>query len=282
MKIIVSHDIDHIRVSEHLFKDLIVPKFLARSHVELIKGKIDFRELLLRYKELFSNKWEHVRELNSYNKQSNVPATFFIATSKGTGLNYSNSDAQILGQFILSEETPLGIHGIAHQSFYEIEKEHQKFSEMFGYRPKGNRMHYLKNSPDTFDHFRKAGILYDSTLFEMTNPYWMQGFWQFPVQLMDGWVIECRSSWQKNNLQQALDDSKRIIDKAFNSGLNYFTIDFHDRYFSPAFKTWIDWYVQLTQYLKTNQFQFTTFEEAIPLLELTYEKDSHTDTIFPT
>jgi peptidoglycan/xylan/chitin deacetylase (PgdA/CDA1 family) len=281
LKIIISHDIDHIRVSEHFFRDTIVPKFIVRSHLEWLNRKISLQELLLRFKEVLFNRWEHVRELNAFNKQYQIPATFFIATAKGTGLNYSNMDAKLIGQFILEEKVDLGIHGIAHDTFEKINNEHSKFCELFGSRPKGNRMHYLKNSPQTFDHFRSAGIQYDSTLFEFINPYWMQGFWEFPIQLMDGWVIECRSSWQKNDIKKALDDSKRAVDKALKANLNYFTIDFHDRYFSPAFQTWMDWYTELIHYLHSNKFQFTTFENAIQSLELNYEKDCYSDTIFP-
>jgi hypothetical protein len=44
MKIIISHDIDHITVFEHK-KDLIIPKFIIRSFIELGLGYISFSEL---------------------------------------------------------------------------------------------------------------------------------------------------------------------------------------------------------------------------------------------
>ena len=48
MKVIVSHDIDHLTVSEHLFKDAIVPKYYIRSYIELLSGKISLAELFNR------------------------------------------------------------------------------------------------------------------------------------------------------------------------------------------------------------------------------------------
>jgi len=39
MKVIISHDIDHITVFEHK-KDLILPEFILRSSVELLLGSV--------------------------------------------------------------------------------------------------------------------------------------------------------------------------------------------------------------------------------------------------
>ena len=39
MKVIISHDIDHITAREHL-TDTIIPKFIIRNKIELLTGKI--------------------------------------------------------------------------------------------------------------------------------------------------------------------------------------------------------------------------------------------------
>jgi len=50
MKVIVSHDIDHISVTEHLLKDLIIPKHIVRSHLEWMTGKLAFRKLRVAFR----------------------------------------------------------------------------------------------------------------------------------------------------------------------------------------------------------------------------------------
>jgi len=69
MKAIVSHDIDHLTLSEHYFQDLIVPKFFVRSYIELLSGKISLTELFHRYGDVFKNQWQHIDELHSFNKK---------------------------------------------------------------------------------------------------------------------------------------------------------------------------------------------------------------------
>ena len=47
MKVIISHDVDHITVSEHK-RDLVIPKFLVRNIIELTIGTITSKEFFLR------------------------------------------------------------------------------------------------------------------------------------------------------------------------------------------------------------------------------------------
>ena len=61
MKIIISHDVDHITVWEHLTKDFIIPKFLLRNKIELLTGKIGFNEYCLRIKDVFNNKFQSIQ-----------------------------------------------------------------------------------------------------------------------------------------------------------------------------------------------------------------------------
>ena len=83
MKAIISHDIDHITVTEHLLRDLIVPKFMVRSHLELALGKISFKEYVARWTDFLKNKWQNVDELITFNNVKQVPSTFFIGVKRG-------------------------------------------------------------------------------------------------------------------------------------------------------------------------------------------------------
>ena len=112
MKAIISHDIDHITVSEHLLRDLIVPKFLVRSHLELGMGKISFNEYVSRWTDFVKNKWQNIDELITFNNVKQVPSSFFIGVKKGIGLNYSNPLAQVWMEQILVRGCELNLHGI--------------------------------------------------------------------------------------------------------------------------------------------------------------------------
>ena len=48
---------------------------------------------------------------------------------------------------------------------------------------------------------------------------------------------------QNSNLEEAQQFTKEKIITASKMGIRYFTLLFHDRYFSDEFKTWKDWYV---------------------------------------
>ena len=86
-------------------------------------------------------------------------------------------------------------------------------------------------------------------------------------QIMDGYIIEKPKQWQSKNFSQSCEETKKIINKTFDLNLPYLGIDFHDRYFSDAHKTWKDWYMWLIDYLVTQKIEFVNFKQAIKELE---------------
>jgi peptidoglycan/xylan/chitin deacetylase (PgdA/CDA1 family) len=113
----------------------------------------------------------------------------------------------------------------------------------------------------------KIGYLFDSTLYKLKNPFEVGNLWEFPLHIMDGYIFYENSRWQNQTLEQARDKTKRIIEEAYKRGIRYFTILFHDRYFSDSFKSWKDWYIWVISYLRNSGFKFTTYREAIQELE---------------
>jgi hypothetical protein len=267
MKAIISHDVDHITATEHLFRDLIIPKYIARMHIELLSGKISLEEYTLRWAGIFRNKWQNINELITFNNIHNIPSSFFIAVNKGIGLNYSTESALIWIQYMQQRNCEIGIHGIAFDNHKDIETEYNLFSKLTGFVNFGIRMHYVQNTTATYQLLSDSGYRYDSTEHAFKNPYKIGSMWEFPFQIMDGWVIEDSKSWQSVNLGQAKEQTKRLIDKGFKSNLKYLGVDFHDRYFSNSFKTWLNWYMWLVEYLKANGVEFVNFDTAINELE---------------
>ena len=70
MKAIVSHDIDHLTLTEHYLKDLIVPKHFVRSYIEFFSGKISIFEMFHRYGDIFKNQWQHIEALHEFNTKN--------------------------------------------------------------------------------------------------------------------------------------------------------------------------------------------------------------------
>lgn len=267
MKVIVSHDIDHITVWEHLFKDTIIPKFMARMHIELFNGKIGINEYTLRWADFFKNKWQNIDELITFNNIHKVPSSFFIAVSNGIGLSYSNESALVWINQMKKRNCEIGVHGIAFDNKAEIEKELNTFLSLSGQKQCGIRMHYVRNNENTFHYFDEAGYCYDSTENSFKNPYKIGNMWEFPFQIMDGWVIEEGQRWQTRTLEQAKDTTKKLIERAHTENLNYLGIDFHDRYFSHSFKTWVEWYMWTINYCSYQGLEFVNFNQAIQELE---------------
>jgi hypothetical protein len=151
MKVIFSHDIDHLTVKEHL-SDTIIPKFIIRNKIELFTGKISFKEFNLRIKKLFKNKLNNIEELIKYNEKHDIPGTFFIGVNNGVGLNYSLELASEWISFITKSGVDCGVHGIAYDKYEDVKKEYDLFKSISGLTDFGIRMHYLRNDKNTFSN----------------------------------------------------------------------------------------------------------------------------------
>lgn len=266
MQAIISHDIDHMTLSEHYLKDLIVPKFFVRSKIEFLSGKISFSELMLRVGDVFKNKWQNIDELIAYNTSQGIPSSFFIGVKNGVGLNYPQAMAAHWINRMIEQGCEVSLHGIEFGDFEKISSEYRLFSELSKQKAFGIRMHYVRTNEQTFQNMARAGYIYDSTEMGFKAPYRIGTMWEFPFQVMDSYIIEKPKQWQSKKLQQACDDTKALIDKAFEHKLPYLGIDFHDRYFSRSFKTWMDWYMWLTGYLKQNNIPCVNFKTAVAQL----------------
>jgi len=262
MKTIISHDVDHITVWEHN-KDLIIPKFLVRSSIELVRKSISVKEYLRRLKDILNNKWQNLEELMIFDKENRINSTFFVGVSNGLGLSYSLKNAQYWIKNILKEGFDVGVHGIAYNNLDDMKKEYDLFKQISGQEKIGIRMHYLRSDKTTLELLSKTGYYFDSTLYELDNPFKIGDLWEFPLCLMDGYIINKNSRYQNQNLKQVKDTTKEIIEEAFRKNLKYFTVLFHDRYFSDSFWTWKEWYIWLIEYLRENKIEFISFKEAV-------------------
>ncbi len=267
MKAIVSHDIDHLTLTEHYLKDLIVPKYFMRSKIELFTGKISLNEFFIRVGDIFKNQWQHIEELHQFNNLHNVPTSYFIGVNKGVGLSYSNEQSFFWISKMLQMGCEVGVHGIEFESFDKISAEYNLFKKASNLPSFGTRMHYIRTNEHTFNNMAKSGYIYDSSEMGFKAPYKIGSMWEFPFQIMDGYIIEKPKQWQSKNFKQSCEETLKIIDKVVEMKLPYLGIDFHDRYFSDAHKTWKDWYMWLIEYLASQKIEFVNFKQAITELE---------------
>jgi len=129
MKVIVSHDVDHITVSEHN-RDLILPKFIVRSFIEKFLGHISFSEFGCRFKDILKNKWQNLDEIAKFDVENELHSTFFFGVNSGVGLSYSLKDAECWIKRILAKGCDVGVHGISFESCDNIKKEYEAFKSL--------------------------------------------------------------------------------------------------------------------------------------------------------
>lgn len=265
MKIIISHDVDHITAFEH--KNMVIPKHLVRNIIEILSGYVSPSEFLNRLRDLSENKWHNLESLIEFDKENHIPSTFFFGVKNGKGLDYFLEDAKIWINKVVHEGFDVGVHGIAFDDYNDIKTEYDIFQKISGLKEFGIRMHYLRRSNETINYLNESGYAFDASLYKLENPFKIGKLWEFPLHVMDGYVICNKSRWQNQNLVQSKETTKKIIEKCFNNGINYFCVLFHDRYFSDSFKTWKEWYIWLVDYLINNKLKFISYYGALSELD---------------
>lgn len=262
MKVIISHDVDHITAFEH-FKELFLPKYLIRITIELFSRKILFHEYCLRIYSILRNKLHNIDELVRYDKENQVKSTFFFALNNGLSLSYNDKNAKRWINYVISYGIPVGVHGIEYNNQGRIDQEFSRFNQLIGVNPSGIRMHYLRNAPNTLNYLERAGYLYDASVYKFCSPYKTHGIWEFPIQIMDSYIISGELHYHVKTLNQAKEDTIAFIERAKKDGLKYLHIVTHDFYFSDSFRSWKAWYIWLIEYLHSNNYDFVDYNEAI-------------------
>jgi hypothetical protein len=273
IKIIVSHDVDHITAWEHS-NDLIVPKFIVRSLIEAGLGYSSLSEFAKRSGSIIYNKWHNIESMMEFDRQRKVPSTFFIAVNKGRQLSYSLRSGAYWIEKIQQEGFDVGVHGIVFDDYAGVQKEYLLFKEYAGTDGCGIRFHDIgvrscdaKLTHENLEMLSRTGYLFSSNTFEFSNPHKVAGLWEFPIQLMDGYLFRKNRGWQNRSLQQAQQETEDLIKKAIQKGIQYFNVISHDFYFSDNFRTSKEWYRWFIDYCLERGFRFVSYREAVLELE---------------
>lgn len=264
MKIIVSHDVDHLYRSDH-FRDLIYPKLWIRSTLELAKKEIGVREWYHRMGSPFNSVRNRIDEVLSFDKRYNVESSFFFGMAKGLGMNYDAKKTPDIIKKVEKKGFHAGVHGIAYNDYGGMVKEYDEFCKLNNHTPNGIRMHYVRFDNSTFQLLSKVGYKFDSSEFDkengylIKNPYKIGNMWEFPLVMMDGYLPPRLDDMKKKSLE--------IIEEAEKEGLEYLTLLFHDYLFSDGYNTNREWYKWIISWLAENDYEFVSYNEAINELE---------------
>ena len=266
MKIIVSHDVDHLNWSEHVVKDFFIWKYILRNLLYLLRGEIHIDVFSKRVRIMSNDRYNRLPELCRFNKEHNIPATFFLAMNNALGLSYSRSAAAKAIDFLHREGFATGVHGIAYDCYEEMKKEYVDFSKLASTRF-GIRNHYLRIAGATLNYQNKLGYLYGSTTYAIENPKRIGSMWEIPISVMDAYVA------RPNELDLARMQMRtmQLLDEAIRKNIPFFVVNFHAVLYDKATIEYKQWYEWLMKHFIDEGYEFTSFQEAVKELDLGYE-----------
>ena len=253
MKIILSHDVDHLSGLEH-WRDVYWPGLWLRSTKALLQRRMDPAQFFWRCWPI--QRLERISEVLEADRSVGGKPTFFFGMSNGLRLSYSHYQVKPYLQFLQEEKVSIGIHGMAFCDLALMRKEFNSFQELAGREPVGIRNHYLRTCENTLNNMDELGYHFDSTSYEVAAPRKIGSMWEFPITLMDV------SLGIDSDLESMKRQSMVIYEQALSAEIPYFVLNFHDNYFSASYENLKAWYLWFIKFLSDKHEQ-TSFEQAI-------------------
>jgi len=260
LRIIVSHDIDHLFWHDHLF-DTWWPGLYLRTIRQIVRGDIKYTVALRR---LVTGKTLHnIPALCDYLVENEIKSTFFIGTGKGLNLSYSYKKAGPILDLIIKSGFEVGLHAIAYNDINRLTEEVKRFVEIAGFEPEGVRTHYLRFDQSTHEVMSQSGFKFDSSEYKVDHPQLRHNLWSVPISMMDVRVVQVND---EKNLQAAKKRTFEILKSAHEAEIPFLVINFHDYFFSSAYPWHMAWFKWLISELKTEKYEFISFKDAVAIL----------------
>ncbi len=262
IKVIISHDVDHLFANDHWFRDLIYPKMWVRTTIQLLKREITLKEWWLRCISCFRKERHNLDSLMDFDESHGVKSTFFFGTNQGLGMSYKPEEARSTILKVHNRGFAVGVHGIEFQDFEGMKKEHDTFKQVTGIDPCGIRMHYVRFDDKTFEKLSNIGYPFDTTEFDKQNdgtrknPYKIGNMWEFPLTIMDAYL--------PGKYEEAKQKTLDLLEESKEKGLQYITVLFHDNQYCEDYQDMKKWYEWLIQYfIESREYEFVSYKEAI-------------------
>ena len=259
-KIIISHDIDHISLYDHYFRDLVLPRFLCARILGYILHPRRKRYLLREAMSLFSPRsWSNFRKVIELDLRKRVPSTTFIAVKRGKGISYTLDEAKTIACHVLRKKLAVGLHGQSSRTYNHMKHEKELFSSITGLKIFGIRLHYLEWTPKTEKTLACLGYPFDSSRYSsnLLQPYRNGNLLEFPIHLMDSWLLGPFSPWGE---KAAFHLTIRLLEEAGKRKmvLNVVT---HPNLFGKYFHLYQKWYGYLIEEASQRGFEFVSYED---------------------
>jgi len=262
MRAIVSHDVDHITILEHAL-DAFVPKQTLRSFIELCSGLVTGAEFIERLGRVVRNRGNNLLDLLRFDRETGVPAVYFVAVAKGKNLGYGLKRAAGAIAIIKEYGFEVGLHTTSGWDIAKLKIERENFQRLVGPELFGVRAHYLADGFDRNSCLTEIGFLYDSSELSEAAPYVVGGIWEFPVHIMDSVLFENGKRWQSISFREARERTRHAIARLDQAKVSHMTILFHDYYFCTAFRSFFDWYRWLIDFLRRERYSLVNYRNAL-------------------
>ena len=258
IKVIVSHDVDHLFARDHWFRDLIYPKMWIRTTLQWAKKEITGREWWLRNTSCFRKNRHNLEALMDFDEKHGVKSTFFFGMNQGLGMSYKPEEALPMIKKVHERGFAVGVHGIEYQDFEGMKKEYETFRKITGIEPCGIRMHYVRFDDKTFEKLNEIGYIFDTTEFDKAKngtrkaPYKVGKMWEFPLAIMDAYLPQ--------TFNEARESTLNLLEQCKKEGLQYITVLFHGDQFCDAYqdmKQWYEWFIQYV--VNSKEYVFSSY-----------------------
>lgn len=267
IKVIISHDVDHLFARDHWFRDLIYPKMWIRTTLQFVRHEITGREWFLRNSSCFRKSRHNLDAMMKYDREHGIPSTFFFGMSKGLGMSYKPEEAAETIKNVKEQGFSVGVHGIDFQNYENMLREYKTFENTVGFPPEGIRMHYVRFDSGTFEKLSHIGYAFDSTEFNKEDkgtrkdPYKVGSMWEFPLTIMDGYLPQQYMAAKQNTLE--------LLQECKTRQMEYISVLFHDYQFCDDYKDIRNWYMWLMEYFSESpEYSFISYQEAVRQLEV--------------
>lgn len=225
----------------------------------MLTGVIDAKTFAARINFWSDNRINRLKELMEYERSMNIPATYFFVMRQGLGVSYSAEKAAPFIDEVLQNGFSAGVHGMSYNDPKAMKEEFDAFKKISRLDEFGVRMHYLRNDSDTIKYLSQTGYSFDSTDYKIEAPSVINKMIEFPIAVMDAYAVR--------PTHKTIDIAKQYtlerLALAEKNNFPYFTINFHDLVFNPAYSLYRDWFTWLIDLCKERGYFFINFENAI-------------------
>lgn len=254
MKVILTHDVDHLYITEH-WKDSFLLGLLFRSVKSLFRLELS----LIGFFRRFKFRTHRIPELIEFNTSIGAPSNFFFGMANGLGLSYHANKAKPIIRMLMDDGHFVGLHGLSFDDKKSMLEEKRRLESILGLEVKGIRNHYLRQSSNTQRFMAELDYQFDSTDRGLFDPEEKDGILSIPMSVMDVDIVKPGVS-----ASAALHSTLDKLDEAAEKNLMYFVINFHDIYFDPvSYPDFYNWYVGLVKECQARGYEFTNFKTAL-------------------